>query len=148
MGEAQKISQRYKAHVDLPHKIGISKRILTSRVDLIVVAQLMQRLGLEQLADRQLPVAGSNRGYRQGAMFNIFMLLFHEGGRCLDDVSHLQKEQPLMQLLGCGQLPGARTLGNWLRRIGRIVRRCKDWSILTKQFLQQGFTTERRLHWT
>ena len=41
------------------------------------------------------------------------------GGKCLDDVSHLQKEQPLMQLLGCGQLPGARTLGNWLRRVGR-----------------------------
>ena len=50
------------------------------------------------------------------------MLLFHEGGRCLDDVSHLQKEQPLMELLGCGQLPGAKTLGNWLRRIGRSDR--------------------------
>ena len=118
MGEAQKCL-RYKAHVDLPHKIGISKRILTSRVGLIVVAQLMQRLGLEQLADRQLPVPGSNRGYRQGAMFNIFMLLFHESGRCLDDVSHLEKGKPLMKLLGCGKLLGAKTLGNWLRRVGR-----------------------------
>ena len=27
-----------------------------------------------------------------------------------------------MELLGCGQLPGARTLGNWLRRIGRSDR--------------------------
>ena len=132
----------------LPHKIGISKRILTSRVGLIVVAQLMQHLGLEQLADRQLPVAGSNRGYRQGAMFNIFMLLFHEGGKCLDDVSHLQKEKPLMKLLGCGKLPGAKTLGIGCGVSGAVVRRCKDWSILTKQFLQQGFTTERRLPWT
>ena len=89
---------------------------------MIVVAQLMQRLGLTQLVDQQLPAPGSNRGYRQGTIFNIFMLLFHEGGRCLDDVSHLQKEQPLMQLLGCGQLPGARTLGNWLRRIGRSAQ--------------------------
>ena len=76
----------------------------------------MQRLGLAPLVDQQLPAPGSNRSYRQGTIFDIFMLLFHEGGRCLDDVSHLQKEQPLMQLLGCGQLPGARTLGNWLRR--------------------------------
>ena len=60
----------------------------------------MQRLGLAQLVDQQLPAPGSNRSYRQGTIFNIFMLLFHEGGRCLDDVSHLQKEQPLMQLLG------------------------------------------------
>ena len=82
----------------------------------------MQRLGLAQLVDQQLPAPCSNRGYRQGAIFNIFMLLFHEGGRCLDDVNHLQKEQPLMELLGCGQLPGAKTLGNWLRRIGRSDR--------------------------
>ena len=46
------------------------------------------------------------------------MLLFHEGGRCLDDVSHLEKEKPLMKLLGCGRLPSAKTLGNWLRRVG------------------------------
>ena len=119
MGEAKKYLRGTRLMSILPHKIGISKRILTSRVGLIVVAQLMQRLGLEQLADRQLPVTGSNRGYRQGAMFNIFMLLFHEGGKCLDDVSHLQKEKPLMKLLGCGKLPGAKTLGNWLRRVGR-----------------------------
>ena len=110
--------------------------------------QLMQRLGLEQLADRQLPVAGSNRGYRQGAMFNIFMLLFHEGGKCLDDVSHLQKEKPLMKLLGCGKLPGAKTLGNWLRRAGRSDQAMQGLVNVTKQFLQQGFTTERRLPWT
>ena len=63
----------------------------------------MQRLGLAQLVDQQLPAPGSNRGYRQGAIFNIFMLLFHEGGRCLDDVSHLEIQTPLMELLGCGQ---------------------------------------------
>ena len=85
---------------------------MTSRVGLIVVAQLMQRLGLTQLVDQQLPAPGSNRGYRQGTIFNIFMLLFHEGGRCFDDVSHLEKERLLMQLLGCGQLPGAKTLGS------------------------------------
>ena len=122
----------------LPHKIGISKRILTSRAGLIVVAQLMQRLGLEQLADRQLPVAGSNRGYRQGAIFNIFMLLFHEGGKCLDDVSHLQKEKLLMKLLGCGKLPGAKTLGNWLRRVGRSCQAMQGLVNINKTILAAG----------
>ena len=55
----------------LPHKLGISKLILTSRVGLIVVAQLMQRLGLAPLVDQQLPAPGSNRGYRQGR-YSIF----------------------------------------------------------------------------
>ena len=48
MGEAQKYLRGTRLMPILPHKIGISKRILTSRAGLIVVAQLMQRLGLEQ----------------------------------------------------------------------------------------------------
>ena len=47
-----------------------------------------------------MPTPGSNRGYRQGT-------------------SSICKKKPLMQLLGCGQLPGAKTLGNWVRRVGR-----------------------------
>ena len=85
---------------NLPHKLGISKLILTSRVGLIVVAQLMQRLELAPLVDQHLPAPGSNRGYRQGTLFNIFMLLFHEGGKCLDDVSHLQKRTAVDGAIG------------------------------------------------
>ena len=88
--------------------------------------------------NRQLPVPGSNCGYRQGAMFNIFMLLFHEGYRWLDDVSHLQKEKPLMKLLGCGKLPGAKTLGNGLRRVGRSCQAMQGWVNLNKTILEAG----------
>ena len=28
----------------------------------------------------------------------------------------------MIELLGCGQLPGAKTLGNWLRRVGRSAQ--------------------------
>ena len=118
---------------------------MTSRVGLIVVAQLMQRLGLAQLVDQQLPALGSNRSYRQGTIFNILMLLFHEGGRCLDDVSHLQKEQPLMQLLGCGQLPGARTLGNWLRRIGRSAQGMQGWVNINKKILATALYKRKQI---
>ena len=105
MGEAQNISSEITSRSSiLPHKLGISKLILTSHVGLIVVVQLMQRLGLAQLVDRQLPAPGGNRGCWQGTSY------------------HLQKEQPLMQLLGCGQLLGAKTLGNWLRRVGRSAQ--------------------------
>ena len=129
----------------LPHKFGISKLNLTSRVELIVVAQLMQRLGLAQLVDRQLAAPGSNRGYRQGAIFNIFMLLFHEGGRCLDDVSHLKKEKPLMELLGCGQLPGAKTLGNWLRRVGRSAHGMQGLVNINKTILAAALNKRKQV---
>ena len=132
----------------LPHKLGISKRILTSRAGLIVVAHLMQRLELAQLVDRQLPAPGSNRGYRQGALFNIFMFLFHEGGKCLDDVSHLEKEKPLMELLGCGQLPAAKTLGNWLRRIGSSAEAMRGLVNINKTILAAGLYKRKKSPWT
>ena len=58
MGEAPKYLRGTRLMSILPHKIGISKRILTSRVGLIVVAQLMQRLGLEQLAGSAIACSG------------------------------------------------------------------------------------------
>ena len=44
----------------LPHKLAISKLHLTSRVGLIIVAQLMQHIGLAELVDQQLPASGCN----------------------------------------------------------------------------------------
>ena len=57
MGEAQNLSQRYKAFINLLHKLGTSKLILNSCVGLTVVAKLMQRLGPAQFVDQQLAVA-------------------------------------------------------------------------------------------
>ena len=92
-----------------------------------------------------MPTPGSNRGYRQGTIFNIFMLLFHEGGKCLDNVSHLQKEKPLMQLLGCGQLPGAKTLGNWLRRVGRSAQGLQELVNINKSILAAALYKRKKI---
>ena len=58
MGEAQKYLRGTRLMPILPHKIGISKRILTSRAGLIVVAQLMQRLGLETIGGSAIACSG------------------------------------------------------------------------------------------
>ena len=50
------------------------------------------------------------------------MLMLHEGGRCLEDVINLEKERPLLGLLGIEWLPTAKTLGKWLHRAGGVSR--------------------------
>ncbi len=80
----------------LPYKTADSNRNLTARAGLVVIADLFKRLGLNGLADRFMPAPGSNRGYRPSVLFSTFML---------------------MKLLGFEQVPEARTLGNWLRRM-------------------------------
>ena len=61
------------------------------------------------------------------------MLLFHEGGRCLDDVSHLQKEKPLIKLLGW---PGGHW--DWLRRVGRSCQAMQGLVNINKTILAAG----------
>ena len=53
-----------------------------------------------------------------GQALRTFMLMKHEGAKCLEDVRHLHREPGLMKLFGFEEMPEARTLGNWLRRIG------------------------------
>ena len=100
------------------YKFKKTNNILTSRAGLVTVPELINRLQLSEVAERHLPAAGSNRGYRPSGIFDLMMLLFHNGGKCLDDISDLVKEKPLLKLFGCNKLPSARTLGNFLRRTG------------------------------
>ena len=50
------------------------------------------------------------------------MLMMHEGSRHLSAVAQLREERPLMQLLGCEQLPGDDALSRWLRCHGASRR--------------------------
>ena len=102
----------------LNYKTSDSTHTLTSRAGLVAVGELVRRLELSELVDRLMPVAGRNRAYPSSVIFNTFMLMLHDGARCLDDVRILKQEAGLMRLMGLGQLPDAHTLGNWLRALG------------------------------
>ena len=91
----------------------------TSRAGLSALAEVMSRLGLSELCDRIFPARGSNRGFHASEYLNTFVMLFNEGGRCLEDVRHLHSERALLSLLGMARIPSADALGDWLRRMGR-----------------------------
>ena len=83
-----------------------------------MVAELLKKLKLGEQVDQLMPKTDRNRAYRSSTIFNTFMLMLHEGGRCLDDVRRLDDEIALMNIVGIKQLPSAHTLGNYLRAFG------------------------------
>ncbi len=91
----------------------------TSRSGLILIAEVMRRMNVDNLANRHFPVAGSNRGFSVATYIQVFVLMLLEGGRCLEDIRHLKAESDLLSMLGMKRLPGADALSNWLRRMGR-----------------------------
>ena len=108
----------YKAMNIVNYKTSDSSHTLTSRTGLVVLGELLKRLKLNDLIERLMPKAQRNRAYRSSTVFNTFMLMLHEGAKCLDDVRLLRQESALMGMLGIKQLPSAHTLGNWLRAVG------------------------------
>ena len=75
--------------------------------------------------DRNLPGPGSNRGYDPSVFVDSLVLIprkraqvLRAGGRSLEDMRELDREEALMKLLGREEIPDPDTLGDWLRRMG------------------------------
>ena len=72
----------------------------------------MDSLSLAERIDQHFPLPRRNRGLRPSEFIKTFMLMQHEGSFHLDDIRHLQDDEPLRTVLGLDQLPRATTLGD------------------------------------
>ncbi len=95
----------------VPHRRESTGAKFTSRAGLTALAHFMAKLGLSEQCEQLFPAAGSSRGCRASEFLNVFVLLFIEGGQCLEDVRHLHAERGLMPLPGIRRIPKADALG-------------------------------------
>ena len=105
----------------------------------------MRRIGFSAWAARYFPKPGSNRGYGPAAVVTCWMLMLHEGARCLEDVRHLREDKALRKLLGLRRLPSADMLGDWLRRLGKDEVGIKALVKLNRRLLGQALGRCRRV---
>ena len=129
----------------LPYTIANTNDLLTGRGGLICVAELMRQIGFSGWVERYFPKPGSNRGYRPAEVVTLWMLMLHEGARCLDDVRHLREDKALRKLLGLRRLPSADMLGDWLRRLGKDEAGIKGLAKINRRLLGWGLGRRRRV---
>ena len=103
----------------IPYRIANTNDLLTARGGLVCFAELLRRIGFSAWVEKHFPVPGSNRGYAPSAVVTLWMLMLHDGARCLEDVRHIRQDKALRKLLGLRRLPSADMLGDWLRRLGK-----------------------------
>jgi hypothetical protein len=102
----------------LPFKLERTDETLTAHGGLALLAEYTHALGLRALVDRHLPRPGSHRGYAPSVFVETVILLLQAGGRTLEDLRELEREEALLTVLGHEALPDPDTVGDWLRRMG------------------------------
>lgn len=102
----------------LPFKLDRTDETLTAHGGLALLAEFTHGLGLRALVDRLLPQPRSHRGYAPSVVVESVILLLQAGGRTLEDLRELTREDALLALLGQDALPDPDTVGDWLRRMG------------------------------
>ena len=103
-----------------PFKIKTAKEILTARSGLALFAEYNHGIGLRDLADKYLPLPGSNRGFKPSVFVNSLVLMLQGGGRSFEDLREMQTDNGLMKLIGYDNIPDPDTAGDWMRRMGDI----------------------------
>ena len=98
----------------------------------------MDSLNLPARIDQHFPQPGSNRGYKPSEIINTLMLMQHEGGCHLDDIRYIRDDEALCRVLGINKLPGATTLGDWLRRVGKQPQIQDSWVKVNRSLLQSA----------
>ena len=90
-------------------------------------AELLRQIGFLSRVAAHFPVPGSNRGYTPSAVVPLWILMWHDGVRGLEDVRHIRQDKALRKLLGLRRVPSADLLGDWLRRLGKHGVGIKAW---------------------
>lgn len=99
-------------------KLERTEEELTAHGGLALMAEYNHGLGLRELVDRYLLGPGSNRGYDPSVFVDSLVLMLQGGGRSLEDLRELEREEALMKLIGREQIPDPDSTGDWLRRMG------------------------------
>src|SRR4030067_3546565 len=108
-------------------KLEKSREALTAHGGLALMAEFNHGLGLRGLVERYLPRPGSNRVYSPSVFVDSLVMMLEGGGRSLEDLRELSREEALMTLVGRNQIPDADTMGDWLRRMGDPQRDQAGW---------------------
>src|SRR3972149_7698818 len=102
----------------LPFKLERTDEALTAHGGLALMGEYTHALGRRAPVARYLPRPGSHRGYAPAVIVETVVLLLQAGGRTLEDLRELAREDALLTLLGHEALPDPDTGGGWVPPVG------------------------------
>ena len=92
---------------------------VTARAGLIMFDGFMKAMKIEEIINRQMPVAGSNRGLKAWQYIRPLTLMQYGGGRHIADLRELREDKTLQKAAGLKSIPSDSGTGDWLLRTGK-----------------------------
>jgi hypothetical protein len=92
------MTKRFKEGI-LPFKIVPCNEPLVARSGLVLPYEMAKSLRLLRIIDEELPGPGSGRGYKPSQFVLSLILMFHGGGKKLEDLREIKDEMSLTQVL-------------------------------------------------
>nr|EES51988.1 MAG: transposase [Leptospirillum ferrodiazotrophum]EES53031.1 MAG: probable transposase [Leptospirillum ferrodiazotrophum] len=91
---------------------------LTGQGGFLAFGEYLRGVRLRERVSTHLPAPGSNRGFGPDVFVHTLITLLILGGQTLSDLRELEREKPLLDVLGQTVIPDEDTVGQWLRRMG------------------------------
>lgn len=102
----------------LPFKLTASDESLTAHAGLVLFDEYLGAMGIAGLINHELPGAGSAAGYDPSAHVSPLVLMLAGGGRTLEDLRILRRDDGLRCVVGLDDMPSSDASGDWMRRMG------------------------------
>jgi len=137
-----------KRQTILPFDIGPTNAALTAHGGLVLPYETAEALRLAKVIDRELPAAGSGRGYKPSEFVIPMILMLHGGGKKLDDLREIEAEVNLRSLLGMKGIPASCTFGDWLRRMGEAGKGLAGLERVNDYMMTEALKRDKRTEYT
>ena len=102
----------------LPFKLERTEEKVTARSGLVLYAEFMKAIGLEELVDRHMPRAESGRGFKAICYIRPLSMMLYGGGEAIEEVREIREDHPLREAIELERIPSCSAIGDWLRRMG------------------------------
>lgn len=102
----------------LPFKLERTEEKVTARSGLVLYAEFMKAIGLEELADRHMPRPESGRGFKAICYIRPLSMMLYGGGEAIEEVREIREDHPLREAIELERIPSCSAIGDWLRRMG------------------------------
>ena len=103
----------------MPFKLKRTEERMTPRSGLVLYAEFMRAMGVDEMLSAHFPRPGSGRGYGASDYVKPISLVLYGGGETIEDMREIREDGSLRQAIGLGNIPSSSATGDWLRRMGQ-----------------------------